>query len=204
MFRLANATSGLNTFDWSVHANAGIYGMIVYGIVASNPSTGNALAAETVLYPWSAGVPVSGVELPISGAWQQWTRESTHYFGWSGNFSVASATYTNVASGTVTGWTTNSPGFFVIPQSQATLSSTSVACKLWCYASCTTVGAGRLRIQDSTGVLATITGIGVAGYYTADVVLNASLTQSALTVVEASCTAGTITVDGAGLYAYTT
>lgn len=200
-----NLSSGVNTLDWSVSANAGIYAVVIYGRIPNPPSTGNAFAASSVLYPYAAGVPVSAVETTslILSAWQYWCRQATHHFAWSGSFSVASATYTNIASGTATGWGTSVPGFWVIPEKQATLAGATVPCKLYCYASCTTVGAGRLRIQDSTGVLATITGIGVAGYYTADVDLNPALTQSALTVVEASCTAGTITVTGAGLYSFT-
>lgn len=189
--------------DWSAAANSAITAVIVYGGVETINGIWNGNTTETSNYV--VGNSVDALNFaggPVQIGWDLWCDNGPAFFAWSGSFSVASATYTNLLDSSTSGWASTAAGLWAIPYAQATMTETTVPCKLWVYASCTTAGAGRVRIQNSTGAICTITGIGTAGYYSASLSLDPTVTND-LIVLEASATAGTVSVSGMGVYAVT-
>ncbi len=190
-----------NEISWSASANSAIQSIIIYGGVLAASATYAGIAAPS---RYVAGAPVTTSDLPalMNYAFEMHRVMGTTYFSWSGAISSTGTTWVNVTDASTTGYAAAAAGFMVIPEKQATMTGTTVRCIFWVYASSTGAN-GRVRISNSTGVLATITGITAAGIYTANVDLDPTLTTSDLVVVEFSEAAGgaTVNVNGAGLYA---
>ena len=198
-FHLGNHTLGNNDLAWSAAAGSAINSVIVYGAPIENSTTYASAYGTT---PFYAGAPVteSIVHALALGVGDLWKERSTVHFTWSGSFARTSTTYANILDTSTAGYSSAAAGFWAIPLYQASLAETTVSTKFWVHASSTGT-TGRVRISNSTGVLATITGIGTAGYYEADANLDPTLSGDLLIVEASEATAAkTITVSGAGLY----
>lgn len=195
--------SGVEDLSWSVDANSAINSIIIYAASRAG-SESDAAALSTDHY--FVGAPINGPELynTTGSIWNIWGTGATQHFAWSGNAFHTGTTYANLLDGALTGYASTAAGFWAIPEKQATLTATTTEVTLWCYASSTSTG-GRVRFTTSAGTLATITGIGAAGYYSTTGTLSSAVTESQLVVVECSeATAGqTVTVSGAGMYSFT-
>lgn len=203
-FRLTGITGPNIDLSWSVDANSAINSIIIFGMPVGESALGVDLFATE---DYAVGAPMDGdsLESLTSQFWGYWAQESTRHFGWSGTAAQTGTTYENILDGTTTGYASTAAGFWTIPEKQATHTATTVPVTLWCYASSTSTG-GRVRFTNSAGTIGTITGITGAGYYTTTATLSSTVTESQLVVVECSeATAGqTVTVNGAGMYSFTT
>lgn len=189
-------------FSWSVDANSGINGVRIYQAPANYSSVYSLIARPSRL---AAGSPVTYANISdfdTYGYSTVWTYNSTPHFYWSGSAAQTGTTYANILDAATTGYAASAAGFYTIPYRQNSLAATTAQAKFWVYASTSVGTTGRARISNSTGVLATITGIGTAGaYYSTNVNLDTSLTSDLVIVEISDATAGrTITVNGAGLY----
>lgn len=199
-FKLSALATTLD-ISWSAAANSAIQSVVIFGGVLASSATYASIASPS---QYVAGAPVTTgdfTNLPIY-AFEMHRVMGTTYFSWSGAISSTGTTWTNLLDASTTGFAAAAAGFQVIPEKQSTMTGTTVRCIFWVYASSTGVN-GRVRISNSTGVIATITGITAAGYYTATINLDATLTAADLMTVEFSEAAGgaTVNVNGCGLYA---
>jgi hypothetical protein len=189
--------------SWAAAANSAIQSVIIYGGVLASSATYAGIASPS---QYVAGAPVTTFDFSnlMLYAFEMHKSMGTTYFTWSGAISATGTTWVNVTDASTTGYAATAAGFQVIPQLQSTMTGTTVPCTFWVYASSTGVN-GRVRISNSTGVLATITGITAAGFYSTTFNLDPTLTSSDLVVVEFSEAAGgaTVNVNGCGLYALT-
>lgn len=202
-FRLSSIVTTTD-ISWAAAANSAIQGVIIYGGVLATSATYAGIASPS---QYVAGAPVTTTDFTNLMLYGFETHKAmgTTYFSWSGAISSTGTTWTNLLDASTTGFAAAAAGFQVIPEKQSTMTGTTVAAVFWVYASSTGVN-GRVRISNSTGVIATITGITAAGYYSTTINLDATLTAADLMTVEFSEAAGgaTVNVNGCGLYALTT
>ncbi len=202
-FRLSSIVTTTD-ISWAAAANSAIQSVSIYGGVLASSATYAGVASPS---QYIAGAPVTTFDfsnLQLYG-FEMHKAMGTTYFTWSGNIATVGTTWINLLdASSVPGYASTAAGFQVIPQLQGTMTATTVPCVFWVYASSTTT-TGRVRISNGTGVVATITGIAAAGYYSTTLNLDPTLTAADLMVVEFSDATGgaTVTVNGCGLYALT-
>lgn len=135
---------------------------------------------------------------------QMWSRNSAVLFQYAAERDdssapeLASATQTNILDETSTTVTSATPPCGEVDLTyKRTLGTATVKAEFWCYARTTSGSGGSVRLKNSAGTLATITGITTVGaWYSASCDLTAQVDKYD---VHMATSTGTIRVLGAGL-----
>jgi hypothetical protein len=197
--------AGVHDVNLQMAGTAAITGCVIFEVASNFGDTAQALAPDV----YSVGSPVTGRDLAAlhDRAWLLHRQQGTHHIHWTDNAvgkTQLGATYKNILDATTTGYAATAAGFWTIPFRQATLAGTTVPVTMWVYASSDGT-TGRVRFVNAAGVIATITGIGAPGYYTATGTLDPTLASDLVIVEHSEATAGkTITTRGAGMYSFDT
>lgn len=196
---------GVHDVNLQMAGTAAITGCVIFEVTSNFADTADALSPDV----YSVGSPITGRDLAAlhDRAWLLHRQQGTHHIHWTDNAvgkTQLGATYKNILDGSTTGYGANAAGFWTIPFGQATLAGTTVPVTMWVRASSDGT-TGRVRFVNAAGVIATITGIGAAGYYTATGTLNPALASDLVIIEHSEATAGkTVTTFGAGMYAFDT
>lgn len=181
-----------------------LVGVVVCETLATTLDTS---AGGLPLDVYSIGAPVLDRDLTAmtDRLWSLYRRQGTHHIRSGISQLRQGATWSNALDNAITGWAATAAGHWVWPYRRATLLGTTVDVTFWCYASSDLGTSGQCRFSNSGGVIATITGIGAAGYYSTTGTLS-SATTTELIVVEINNTdpVGITSILAHGCYEHTT
>ena len=200
--------AGVHDVHCTLSATAAITGFAIVEVATPYADTSEALSPDV----YSVGSPILGRDLTAmtNRAWLLHRQQGTHHIHWTSNTVGATqtgTTYKNILDGTTTGWAATAAGFWTIPYRQAAQTGTTVPVTMWVYADDGggAANTGRVRFVNSAGVIATITGIGAAGYYTATGTLDPALVDDLVIIEHSNATGGElVNTYGAGMYAFDT
>jgi hypothetical protein len=143
--------------------------------------------------------------------WTNWKHRGTPQFVWTntsnsalGGVTITGTTYTNILSASTAGYSANAAGFWTIPYRKSRMTGTTVPVIIW--ADVLASGNGQLRVSNSSGVIGTVSSMGI-GTYSAIASLDATISTSDLVIVEARDSVNppdVIVVRGCGMYEYQT
>ena len=206
-----NDLVGNTVYEIKVDSNEGArpVGIVVYERSSDQLSTTSHVCVPQDV--WVTGGPIVDSHYAdiLDTLWTLYAQNGTHHARWTNHDTTPptcnSATFANVIDGSTAAWSSSDAGFWYYPEGRGTLSSDGVDCVFWCIASTDTGSTGQVRFVDSSGTLATITGIGTTlQVYTATGTIDASVTSDLCIIQHADSTPNTITTYAAGFYEYTT
>lgn len=196
----------------STGSNHAIYFYCVYEVpIPTLDASTNAVAVPLDVFQVGAPVLDRDISDAIESAWTVYKRQGTHHFSWASVEGAAPSqtgtTWKNVLDATTTGYGANAAGFYTIPYRQGRqVTSSTVDVVLWARGSVNSGTGGRVRFQNSAGVIGTITGFTTSSTVrTTTATLPTTSSTSDLVIVEHSDSgANTMTTIAAGIYAYLT